>query len=245
MPELSDLQSRLGFAFQDESLLALAITHPSVAYEAPDKQPHNQRLEFLGDAVLGLILSAELYDKFPEAGEGPMTKARAHLVNQRSLANQARVLGLGGDLVLSKGEESNGGRDRASSLADVYEAIVGAMFLDQGYLPVREFVLRCFGNAVGELTEMPSLDNPKGELQEWLQARSSAPPRYEVTSVEGPDHDRVFECAVLQADTELARGRGKSKKEAESEAAFQALEDLRQREPSRPGPLQGTENNPS
>jgi len=221
-----DLPSRLGFAFQDESLLRLALTHPSVAYEAPGKLPHNQRLEFLGDAVLGLILSAEIYARFPDAGEGPLTKARAHMVNQQSLAQQARELDLGQELILSKGEETSGGRDRTSSLADAYEAVLGAMFLDQGYLPVRDFVLRCFGQALDQLTELPNLENPKGELQEWMQGRGMTTPRYEITSVEGPDHDRVFECAVFHGSRELARGGGKSKKAAESQAAFHALKAL-------------------
>lgn len=227
MPDLETLQTQLGYSFRDGALLRLALTHPSVAYESPTHLPHNQRLEFLGDAVLGLVLSRELYDKFPGSSEGALTKARAHLVNRRSLAAQARRLALGEQLILSRGEETSGGRHRASSLADAFEAILGALFLDGGYDAARGFILRCFCEAFGELTQIPNLENPKGELQEMLQAHSSEAPCYEITSVEGPDHDRLFECAVSHQGRELGRGKGKSKKTAESQAALEALRSLR------------------
>ena len=228
MTNLSRLQERLGYSFREEELLRLALTHPSVAHEAPASVPHNQRLEFLGDAVLGLVLTRELYEKFPALGEGPLTKARAQMVNRRTLAAEARRLELGDHLVLSRGEEVNGGRERASALADGFEALLGAIFLDGGYEAARRFILRCFRDAFGELTEVPNLENPKGELQELLQSSSAEPPQYEMTSAHGPDHDRVFECAVLHQGIELGRGRGKSKKEAESQAAFAALQTLRE-----------------
>jgi len=231
---LSALQETLGYVFQDESLLRLALTHPSVAHESAASTPHNQRLEFLGDAVLGLILTRELYEKFPEFGEGPLTKARAQMVNSRTLADEARRLKLGEHLLLSRGEETSGGRVRQSALADAFEAVLGALFLDGGYEPAREFVLRCFRDAFGELNEIPNLDNPKGELQELLQSRSTEAPRYEMTLAIGPDHDRVFECAVFHQGAELGRGRGKSKKEAESQAASAAL--IAQREVPPPEP---------
>ncbi|MBN2505074.1 MAG: ribonuclease III [Verrucomicrobia bacterium] len=226
MSAFEPLQSRLDYAFRDASLLELALTHPSVAHDPPGTRPHNQRLEFLGDAVLSLILTRELFDKFPGFGEGPLTKARAQLVNRRALAAQARQLGLGEHLVLSRGEEVHGGRSRASALADAFEALIGALFLDGGYEAARLFILRRFGDVFGELTELPSLDNPKGELQELLQAESVESPQYTLTSVTGPDHDREFECAVSHHGVELGRGRGKSKKEAESRAAFGALRSL-------------------
>ena len=233
MTTLAALQERLGYQFRDEGLLRLALTHPSVAHEAPGCVQHNQRLEFLGDAVLSLVLTRELYDRFPTLGEGPLTKARAHLVNRRALANEARRLALGEHLVLSHGEESTGGRQRLSALADAYEALIGALFIDGGFDAVREFILRRFLDGFGALTEIPYLENPKGDLQERLQAESSEAPQYELTSVSGPDHDRVFECAVHHAGVELGRGEGKSKKEAESAAALAALKTLRERQ--RPG----------
>jgi ribonuclease-3 len=233
------LQARLGHPFRDEGLLRLALTHPSVAHEKPGSTPHNQRLEFLGDAVLGLALTQELFEKFRDIGEGPLTKARAQLVNRRALAEQASRLGLGDFLILSHGEEASGGRKRPSALADAFEAVVGAIFMDAGYAPARDFVLRCFREAFGELTRVPSLENPKGELQEILQVQSTAPPRYELTAVTGPDHDRFFECAVRHAGVELGRGTGKSKKAAESAAALAALAALRQKPPPEAGTAGG------
>src|SRR5437867_1867918 len=212
MASLDELQERLGYKFQDISLLRLALTHPSVAHEAPGGTPHNQRLEFLGDSVLGLILTHELYSKFPGFGEGPLTKARAQMVNRHTLAEQARGVNLGQNLILSHGEETSGGRERRSSLADGFEALIGAIYLDGGFEAAREFILRTFRDGFGELTHIPNLDNPKGELQEMLQETTSEAPRYELTSVTGPDHDRLFECAVYHAGNELGRGRGKSKK---------------------------------
>lgn len=232
MSNLRLLQELLGYSFRDESLLRLALTHPSVAHEATGAVPHNQRLEFLGDSVLGLVLTRELYDKFPGLGEGPLTKARAQLVNRRTLAAEGRRLGLGSYLELSRGEEANGGRERPSALADAFEALMGAIFLDGGYEAAAAFVLRCFREAFGEMTQAPSLENPKGELQEWLQARSSVAPLYEMTSAAGPDHDRVFECAVFHQGVELGRGQGKSKKQAEGQAASAALERLRSASPA-------------
>ena len=227
MSDLATLQTRLGYRFRDEALLRLALTHPSVAHEQGVPTQHNQRLEFLGDAVLQLVLTRELYDKYPNFDEGPLTKARAKLVNQRTLAGHGHAMDLGVQLVLSRGEEANGGRNRASALADAYEALVGALFMEGGYDVARDFILREFGAAFGCLTVIPILENPKGELQEWLQARSPEAPQYHVVSATGPDHDRVFECTVHHAGAELARGAGKSKKAAESEAALAALVRLR------------------
>ena len=231
---LGALQETLGYVFQDEGLLRLALTHPSVAHESSAATPHNQRLEFLGDAVLGLVLTRELYEKFPGLDEGPLTKARAQMVNRRTLADEARRLKLGEHLLLSRGEESSGGRAKQSALADVFEATLGAMFLDGGYETAREFVLHCFRDAFGELNQIPNLDNPKGELQELLQSRSTEAPRYEMTLATGPDHDRVFECAVFHQGLELGRGCGKSKKEAESRAASAALAAQREVPPPEP-----------
>jgi len=235
VPELSEFQTRLGYAFRDEGLLRLALTHPSVAHETGTPSPHNQRLEFLGDAVLQLVLTRELYEKFSAFDEGPLTKARAKLVNRRTLAEHARALGLGPQLILSRGEEINGGRERASTVADAYEALLGAIFLDGGLAAAGEFILREFGAAFGKLSVLPIIENPKGELQELLQARSSEAPEYHVLSATGPDHDRVFECTVQHEGVELARGSGKSKKAAESDAALAALTKLREESGIKPG----------
>ena len=225
---LDELERHLGYAFKDRSLLQLALTHPSVTHESQGALFHNQRLEFLGDSVLGLVLTTELYRRFSDLGEGPLTKARAHLVNRRSLATHARELGLGPYLILSHGEEVSGGRARPSSLADAFEALLGAVFIDGGFQAAEEVILGCFRSTLGELREIPNLENPKGELQEYLQAQSADAPRYELSSVSGPDHDRLFECRVIHAGVELGRGTGKSKKAAESQAASEALKKLRE-----------------
>jgi len=226
--EYEDLQRRLEYSFRDLSLLRLALTHPSVAHEQGLPVHTNQRLEFLGDAVLQLVLTSELFAKYPGFGEGPLTKARAKLVNRRSLAEHAQDLDIGRNLILSRGEEMHGGRERPSALADTFEAILGAIFLDSGFESARDFVLREFRLAFSELSVLPILENPKGELQELLQSLSAEAPCYRVVSASGPDHDRLFECTVLHNGTELARGQGKSKKAAESEAALAALAKLRQ-----------------
>ena len=222
-------RERLGYSFTDARLLELALTHPSVAHERGESVEHNQRLEFLGDSVLGLVLTCELYEKFPNFEEGPLTKARAQLVNRRALAEQARRLRLGEQILLSKGEEINGGRERESTLADAFEAVIGAIFIDGGFSAARVFVLARFREEVGELDALPSLENPKGELQELLQARSPEAPQYELASSSGPDHDRVFECIVRHEGLELGRGRGRSKKDAQSDAALAALQKIKLR----------------
>jgi len=228
--DLEKLQERLGYRFRNIELLRLAVTHPSVAHEQGPNIEHNQRLEFLGDSVLGLVLTRELYLKFPGLSEGPLTKARAQMVNRKALAEQGRQIDLGEFLILSRGEESSGGRTRESALADAFEAVLGAVFLDGGFDAASEFILRSFQSSFNEVNEIPNLDNPKGELQELLQANSPEAPQYEMVSSTGPDHDRVFECVVRHCGKELGRGTGKSKKAAESEAALAALKLLRQRE---------------
>ena len=220
---------KLGYIFRDEELLKLALTHPSVAHEQGAAMQTNQRLEFLGDAVLQLVLTRELYEKFPGFDEGPLTKARAKLVNRQTLAAHGAALNLGGHLTLSRGEETHGGRERPSALADAYEAVVGAIFLDGGFEAAREFILREFSGNLVNIGVIPMMENPKGELQELLQAVSPEAPQYSVLSATGPDHDRMFECTVSHAGVELARGRGKSKKAAESEAALAALVKLREK----------------
>jgi ribonuclease-3 len=149
------------------------------------------------------------------------------LVNRSSLAEQGRRLNLGHFLILSRGEDSSGGRTRNSTLADAFEAVVGAVFLDAGYVAAQALVLQLFRSLFGELGELPNLENPKGELQELLQANSPNPPSYEQIAVEGPDHDRRFECAVYHSGIELARGNGRSKKLAESAAALVALNQIK------------------
>jgi ribonuclease-3 len=226
---LNELQARIGYTFKDAELLRLALTHPSVAHEAGSHIQTNQRLEFLGDAVLQVILTRALYDKFPGYGEGPLTKARATLVNRRKLAQHGRAIALHEHIILSRGEEGTGGRQRPSAIADAFESVVGAIFLDGGLDAARAFILAEFMPFLLSLETIPAIDNPKGELQELLQATSAEAPQYQLLTASGPDHDRVFECAVSHGGAELARGSGKSKKDAETAAALAAYELLRKR----------------
>jgi ribonuclease-3 len=234
MLELAEFQKTLGYQFKDLSLLRMAVTHPSVVHELGPTVQHNQRLEFLGDAVLQLALTRELYTKFSQYGEGPLTKARAQLVNAKTLAELGKRLNLGKYLVLSRGEEASGGRERPSALADAMEAVIGALFLDSNYDIASAFLLRQYADVFKNFKVLPTIDNPKGELQELLQGAFNEGPTYKLESTTGPDHDRVFECTVHHRGVEMGRGRGKNKKDAESQAALRALERLKLRIPTAP-----------
>ena len=177
MGDFKELQSRLGYTFRSLSLLKLALTHPSIAQDHTLSRQHNQRLEFLGDAVLQLVLTHALYERFPDLDEGSLTKARAQMVNRKALAARSRGMELGPHLILSRGEEMHGGRARTSTLADAFEAVFGAVFVDGGFEAASEVVLREFEKSFTDLPRVPSIPNPKGELQEWLQASSTQPPR--------------------------------------------------------------------
>ena len=230
MSDLDAFQARLGYCFQQPELLRLALTHSSVTHEAGRPAPNNQRLEYLGDAVLQLVLTRELYDRFPDLDEGALTKSRAHLVNRRALAEQARRMDLGSGIILSRAEAANQGRERPSILANAYESVIGALFLDGGYDAARVFVLGQFSAEFSELKPAPQLLNPKGELQELLQATETHPPQYKIVAASGPSHDRTFECAVCNGGEEIGRGHGKSMQAAECAAAAAALAMLRARE---------------
>jgi len=220
---MTGLEEKLGHKFRNPLLLAEALTHPSLAYES--RRPHfdNQRLEFLGDAVLQLVLTEELFRMFPEFPEGRLTKLRARLVSRQALAKFAAGLDLGAYVMLGKGEESSGGRKRVSTLADAFEAVIGAVFLDGGTEPAREVILAICGSKVDELIESPDERNPKGELQEALQAVAAEAPCYRILGGSGPDHRKVFQVEVIWRGSNLGNGRGKSKKEAEARAASDAL----------------------
>jgi len=220
---MESLESRLGYKFRNSLLLAEAMTHPSLAYES--QRPHfdNQRLEFLGDAVLQLILTEDLYRMFPDVPEGKLTKLRSRLVSRRALARFALQIDLGSYVLLGKGEEATGGRRRVSTLADGFEALIGAVYLDIGYEGTRSLVLRLFQREIEALAGSPEERNPKGELQECLQAIHPQAPAYRMLAESGPDHRKVFQAEVSWRGLVLATGKGKSKKEAEARAASEAL----------------------
>ena len=218
-----DLALRIGYLFVNEDLAVESVTHRSYQNEHPDDRGHNERLEFLGDAVLDLIVAEALMERLEDAPEGQLTRRRAALVNEESLARVARELDLGPILRLGRGEEKNNGRQKASILADAIEAIVAAIYLDGGYYAARDTVMAWYGVLLGDIAKGESPQDPKTVLQEKLQAHGDGIPFYNVVGSNGPDHDKMFEVEVMVAQNRIARGTGKSKKEAEKDAALKAL----------------------
>ncbi|MCP4599753.1 MAG: ribonuclease III [Proteobacteria bacterium] len=217
------LAEKIGYVFSNQKLLEQALTHKSFANESSMKGEDNQRLEFLGDAVLGLVVAEALMVRLPDVSEGQLTPRRAALVNEASLAEFARNVDLGDILRLGRGEEKNNGRDRSSILADAVEAVVGAVYLDGGHDASKDVVLRWFGSKLEQIVDGERPDDAKTALQEALQAKSACIPRYRTVSEKGPDHAKVFEVEISIGDDVLARGCGRSKKEAEKDAARRAL----------------------
>ncbi len=220
------LQSRLGYTFRDAALLERALTHTSFVPEHPGAES-NQRLEFLGDAVLQLVLTEALFQLFPADREGPLSRRRAALANGAFLAQLARDIGLDTNLRLGGSEEKTGGRGRISTLGDALEAVVGAVFLDSDFTSARRVVLSLYGDLGGRLAVVGDADNPKGRLQELIQpVHGNEALRYEVTATDGADHERNYEVIVSLLDQPIGRGRGPSKKLAEEAAAREALKNL-------------------
>ena len=217
------LEERIGYQFRNPQLLAEALTHPSVVHERPRKQFDNQRLEFLGDAVLQLIITEYLFARYGEAGEGRLTTRRSRLVSRGSLKMRAVGLDLGQHLLMGRGEEASGGRQRESTLGDAFEALLGAIYLDSDLATVRRFILAEMKDDLARLEEEPLEVNPKGQLQELLQAISPRSPSYELLSQEGREHERVFQVRAVWEGQVLGEGSGRSKKQAESAAALAAL----------------------
>lgn len=226
---LKELQGAIGHLFKNEDLLVRALVHRSYAHEhAEDGCPDNETFEFLGDAVLGLAISHLLIEHFPNYNEGELSRLRSSLVNERELARIAKRLNLGTYLLLGKGEDRTGGRKKASLLSDSLEAVLAAVYLDSGLQQVNRLVARLFAPYL----EQPEQQDPlqmldrdfKTQLQELTQARYKVTPIYELESEEGPDHDKLFFMRVLIEQRVLAAGSGKSKKEAQQQAARRALD---------------------
>ena len=226
MSDLNALQARIEYPFQDINLLRLAMTHPSVAHEQGRSVQHNQRLEFLGDAVLELLTSEYLVQSFPEWAEGQLSKSRARIVNAHSLEMAARRLQLGEHLRLGRGEEKTGGRDKPALLADAFEAVVAAMYLDGGLDPVRKLLKRSVFEQALEDGERISESDRKSALQEFLQAKGDLPAEYRLAGETGPDHQKTFRVEVWIKGERMASAEGTTKKEAEQKAARGALEKL-------------------
>jgi ribonuclease III len=230
------LHKTTGYQFKSPELLTEALTHPSLAHEKGNgTNHHNQRLEFLGDAVLQLVLTDHIFKLHPDLPEGKLTQLRAHLANRHTLYRRAQAIDLGKHLLLGKGEEASGGRERLSNLADAYEALLGAIYLDGGIRAARRFVLNQFKTEFSQMKQTTPRQNPKGHLQELLQSRAPENPQYRVVRETGPDHSKYFEVSVEWNGQEIGRGHGSSKKQAEAAAAEAALETLQPPQP-RPSP---------
>jgi len=209
--------------FTNQSLLALALTHKSWVNEHSGIRESNERLEFLGDAILEFVVSKEIYSQFPDKEEGYLTVLRANLVNTVSLAKLAQKLTLGERLLLSKGEEDTGGRTNTSLLANTVEAIIGALFLDGGLDKSEAFIQEHLLTTIDETLSLP-LKDAKSRLQEIVQAQGLPAPKYEVMGEEGPDHNKIFTIQVLVDGKPIAEGTGKNKSEAAQQAAERGLE---------------------
>jgi len=227
LADLDALQQTLGISFNNLSLLEEALVHSSYINENPSLAPaSNERLEFLGDAVLGLIVAERLYQDFPHADEGEMTRLRAALIRRDTLARIARAIGLGGYLYLGKGEEASGGQRKPANLAGALEAVIAAIFLDQGSAITKDFILRLLNPELQKAVSQGAGVDHKSRLQELIQAREQQTPAYRIVEEVGPDHDKWFTVEVMVGDTVLGRGSGKGKKAAETEAARSALKQL-------------------
>ena len=227
LDETKKLAKSFGVRFRKKGLLLRAVTHKSFANERhlPETE-HNERLEFLGDAVLELAVSQLLMERFPQFSEGDLSKLRAAIVNEKKLAELARRFEIGRHLRVGRGEEQTSGREKDSLLADAYEAILGAIYLDRGFDKASAVVWRHCSSLLDEKPVHHFYQDYKTEFQEQCQARFRAVPRYRLIAEHGPDHEKIFDVELYVRDRLMGRGKGKNKKEAEQQAAHEALENL-------------------
>jgi len=224
--DIRKLEEKIGVTFNNTDLLKKSVTHRSYLNENPNEGiHHNERLEFLGDAVLELVTTDYLFKNYPDRPEGELTAIRAALVNTESIATSGREVGLNPHLRLSKGERQDTGRGREFILANTYEAVIGAVYVDQGYTAARNFIADTLLTRATEVIESQGWRDAKSVFQEKAQEKVSITPEYKTLDESGPDHDKVFTVGVFLEDKKVAEGEGKSKQEAESEAAKQALEE--------------------
>lgn len=224
---MKSLEDTINYHFHQPDLLVEALTHPSLASETNQNRSSNQRLEYLGDAVIQLILTDELFHRYPNEDEGFMTKKRSRIVSRESLGKFAMNISLGTHLLMSKGERSHGGETRLSTLSDAFEALSAAIYLDGGLEATKRFLMDNFGEAINVILAQPEEPNSKGQLQEALQAIAPVSPTYHIVYQEGPDHNKSFVAEVRWQGRILGVGSGGSKKLAEIEAAATALKECR------------------
>lgn len=221
----TEIERKLGYVFNHKQLLVLAFTHCSYVNEHHDVENHNERLEFLGDSILGLLISEFLYASCPDHPEGDLSLNRSRLVEAPACSGYVHKLAIENYILLGKGERMNDGRGRETILADLFEAVIGAIFLDGGLEAARHFLFSHFTEDFTHIIEAPT-NNWKAELQDFLQKEHGISPKYITISEKGPDHSKIFEIAVLLGEQELGRGIGTSKKEAQQAAASQAYQTL-------------------
>ena len=225
--DLRGFETMVNYKFRDPELARQALTHRSFLHSQPDKDKSggesNERMEFLGDSVVGLVVNEFLYRKFTSLREGELTKMKSLLVSRVILSRTAKIMGLGNFILLSEAETGSGGRDRASILADTLEGVIGAVYLDGGLEPARRLTERLLLRQVHEILSDANLANYKSMLQEYVQGEFKTHPQYRISSEIGPDHEKVFTVEVVVNSKVLGRGHGNNKKEAEQEAARDAL----------------------
>ncbi|KJS18934.1 MAG: hypothetical protein VR72_20855 [Clostridiaceae bacterium BRH_c20a] len=220
---LQKILSKAGLKLPKYELINTALTHPSYVFEkGPQVGNHNQRLEFLGDAVVGLIVGDYLYQKFPEKSEGELTKMRAVIVCESSLAKAANRLGIGQYLLMGKGEKIGGGAQRPSNLADAWEALVGALYIELGIDAIRDIILKYLNPEI-EKVSCGNYGDYKTQFQEFIQKQPDSIIEYQIISESGPDHEKEFIAGIFQGGKLISQGNGRTKKEAEQNAAHQAL----------------------
>jgi len=217
------LAQRLGIKFKDKLLLSRSLTHRSYLNEHPEAVEDNERLEFLGDAVLDFLVGAWLYNRFPEMSEGSLTRLRSALVRTEQLAEFSKQVGLGKALRLGHGEEESGGRERQALLCATFEAFVGALYLDSGIDEVTDFLEPLLEAVADTVLSSGNIQDSKSKLQEWVQSKGNSAPVYQMISARGPDHSKLFEVEVLINGKKFGRGTGRSKQSAAKAAAQEAL----------------------
>lgn len=237
------LEKAIGYRFRKKGLLELALTHPSFRYENSTADDDNQRLEYLGDAVLGLIAAEHLFKTQPEAREGDMSKLRSRLTQDRTLARIGAHIGISKFMRLGRGEEQNGGAERASNLADAVESILGAAWIDGGARAAHKIFSQIFLPELDGLQYSPAKSNPKGALQEYAQSHGFGIPEYETIETAGPEHDRIFTVEVATCGQSWNASAG-SKREAERRAALEALKDLADVNSGTAAPINDASPNP-
>ncbi|MBN1756330.1 ribonuclease III [bacterium] len=220
---LNLLEDAIGYSFKDRNLLELALTHRSYLFENEEISDSNERLEFLGDAVLELIIREHLMERFPDVLEGSLTDYKKNLVNRILLAEKGAKLNLGNFLNIGQSEENTGGRAKTSIISDAYEALIGAIYLDGGHMAAKNFILDFHLSDEDEVLNSSDYINYKGKLLEFVQQNSSLKPTYDIEEESGPEHHKMFIASVSIKEEVIAFGKGRSKKEAEQEAAQEAL----------------------